>query len=530
MKKFITVFLLCVFIFIFIVSLAFGAGEPDENEAARAAQKKFTARIIGAVADFFKNFFLKFSEVFGAAFASDDDRLIATISQNFDEDGGDTINNTIQGNANLSILEKSPKKSVKKEAAPSNKKKSSESIKQAERLKDKNNGGESDKNILKGGEVKNNAEQGVEGVNVFYGSGSDDYSECSFAVGGSLKRNRVIINEVAWTGGEESASDEWIELKNLTGTAVDISDWQILDKGEDIKIIFEKPTIIQPKSFLLLERTDDDSTTDAQADVIYKGALANRDEGLRLFSKNCELEDEVLAEPTWPAGDEKTKMTMERGVDLTWHTSGLQGGTPRKNNTQIASAPVLEIQSAVAVPEPVPSPVSSPPEPAPILAPTPTPIPEPATIPEMEQGIKIIISEIMYDLPGGDADREWIEVKNLGAVVDLTKLKFFENDTNHNIAISRGDSFLPTNGYAVIVDKPDNFLNDYPDYNGPIFDSSFSLSNTGEVLSLTSGGNVIDSISYSKTSGGVGDGKSLQLFNGELKAAAPTPGKENILP
>ena len=51
-------------------------------------------------------------------------------------------------------------------------------------------------------------------------------------------RNKIIINEVAWMGTKESSNDEWLELKNISGKVINLSDWQLLDKDKQIKIIF----------------------------------------------------------------------------------------------------------------------------------------------------------------------------------------------------------------------------------------------------------------------------------------------------
>ena len=88
------------------------------------------------------------------------------------------------------------------------------------------------------------------------------------------------------------------------------------------------------------------------------------------------------------------------------------------------------------------------------------------------------ITEIMYDLPGSDSGREWIEVYNAGASdIDLSLFKFFEANTNHGLAPA-GSSILSAGALAVIADNPEKFSIDWPSYNGLIFDSSFSLSNT----------------------------------------------------
>lgn len=152
-------------------------------------------------------------------------------------------------------------------------------------------------------------------------------------------RNKVIINEIAWMGGVRSANDEWIELKNISGGVVNLSGWQILDKDNQIKIIFSvgrNPTTVEflPTEILLLERTDDDSVMGIIADMIYAGNLNNNNEALYLFDENCQLQDEILATSDWLAGDNASKRTMERRYDLTWQTSLNPGGTPKAENSQ----------------------------------------------------------------------------------------------------------------------------------------------------------------------------------------------------
>jgi hypothetical protein len=143
---------------------------------------------------------------------------------------------------------------------------------------------------------------------------------------------------------------------------------------------------------------------------------------------------------------------------------------------------------------------------------------------------KIFINEIMYDLPGSDDGREWVEVYNAGSGdADLSALKFFEAETNHSISpYNGGNSALPAGGYAVIAGSPEKFLADWPDFQGAIFDSSFSLSNTGESLAVKySDGNIIDQASYSSDQGAAGDGNSLQKNGSDWLHAAPTPGASN---
>ncbi|MDD2909811.1 MAG: lamin tail domain-containing protein, partial [Candidatus Pacebacteria bacterium] len=154
----------------------------------------------------------------------------------------------------------------------------------------------------------------------------------------SPTRNDVIINEVAWMGTSNSSTDEWIELKNITSKDISLKGYQLLDKENQIKVVFKEEDVVLANSFYLLERTDDDTVLNIKADKIYTGALSDTTESLRLFNSNCELIDEVLADPNWPAGDNSNKKSMERKPDLTWQTYLRDSfGTPRAENS-IANA------------------------------------------------------------------------------------------------------------------------------------------------------------------------------------------------
>lgn len=219
------------------------------------------------------------------------------------------------------------------------------------------------------------------------GQGEATFPVCSFATGKAPARNNIIINEVAWMGSQNSFSDEWIELKNISSADMDISGWQVKDKVEQIKVTVPSGTKLSGGRFYLLERTDDNSVPGIAADGVYTGALSNTDEGLRLFDQNCNLMDEVLASPDWAAGDAATYQTMERKADLSWQTSAGAGGTPKAENSG-----GLAQQQGDNPPPPPPAP------------------PAPA---------KVLISEIQ--ITGATASDEFVELYNPGdQVIDLT--------------------------------------------------------------------------------------------------------------
>ncbi len=143
---------------------------------------------------------------------------------------------------------------------------------------------------------------------------------------------------------------------------------------------------------------------------------------------------------------------------------------------------------------------------------------------------KVQISEIMYDLDGADSTREWIEVYNTGNdAVDLSNWRLSEADTNHKLKLSKGSAIIPPQGYAIVADNASVFLQENSGFSGTVFDSSFSLSNKGESVSLLDKDlNKIDSVTYMSDWGAQGDGNSLSIINGVWKASSPTPGKANF--
>ncbi len=177
----------------------------------------------------------------------------------------------------------------------------------------------------------------------------EELSYCQKLPNSQPNKDKVIINEIAWMGTDNSANDEWIELKNLTDSSISLLDWQIFDQKKQIKIIFPSNNIIPAKGFYLLERTDDDSVPDITADFIYTGALNDSDEALYLFDNNCQFQDEAVANSVWPAGDKGERRSMERNSDLNWQTYYGEGengimGTPKAENSSLPlPQPILEV-------------------------------------------------------------------------------------------------------------------------------------------------------------------------------------------
>lgn len=141
---------------------------------------------------------------------------------------------------------------------------------------------------------------------------------------------------------------------------------------------------------------------------------------------------------------------------------------------------------------------------------------------------QVAISEVMYDPAGTDTKREWVEVCNVSSgSVDLTTFKLFESSSNHGIVAFSGGSTLEAGRCGVVADDPASFKIDFPSYSDALFDSSFSLSNSGEQLILRTAADVdIDTSSYPATAA-KGDGNTLHRSGSTYTAGAATPGTES---
>jgi hypothetical protein len=156
---------------------------------------------------------------------------------------------------------------------------------------------------------------------------------CEIKAGVAAEKERqIIFNEIAWMGGQNSYSDEWIELKNITDQEINLAGWQLQNKNQKIKIVFDENDILPAGGLYLLERTDDDSAPSVAANRIYKGSLGNANEALYLFDLNCRLRDIAGGAAKWPAGDNAAKKTMIRLPSFGWATSIVIGGTPGAEN------------------------------------------------------------------------------------------------------------------------------------------------------------------------------------------------------
>lgn len=293
----------------------------------------------------------------------------------------------------------------------------------------------------------------------------------------------VIINELAWMGNTNSANDEWIELFNNADNSLELEGWVLKSSDERLKINLSGT--IPAKNFYLLERTDDNTVPTTTADLIYKGALKNEGEDLRLYDNSGYLIDEINASLGWPAGDNITKQTMERTDSGDWQTSRDANGTPKLKNSVLLSSVI------------------------PILSPSPLPSSTPLIDKTAVSGI--VINEVLPSPDGPDETEEWIEILNQNDFkVDLSGWQICDFSGKTKEYTLPTGAFIEAFGFLVLR-RPE---------------TGIILNNSEDKLSLTSDtGRLSDEIYYQNAP----RGQSLARFGSKTAwTAKPTPGTQNL--
>ncbi len=120
----------------------------------------------------------------------------------------------------------------------------------------------------------------------------------------------VVINEVAWAGSADSANDEWIELFNTTGVAVDLSGWTIID--DNGASVYALGGTIAPYGYFVIEDSAA-AVNPESAGMIVNLSLANTGDSLVLYDGATQAIDAVNSTGgMWFAGSSATYSSMER--------------------------------------------------------------------------------------------------------------------------------------------------------------------------------------------------------------------------
>lgn len=106
----------------------------------------------------------------------------------------------------------------------------------------------------------------------------------------------IVINELMWMGSSKGASDEWIELKNTTGSTIDMGGWQLtkwVTSGtdrEELMITIPEGSSIPAGGFFLIAQFPSGapgSALNVEPEVITTSVvLSNTALQIRLFVSN----------------------------------------------------------------------------------------------------------------------------------------------------------------------------------------------------------------------------------------------------
>ncbi len=309
----------------------------------------------------------------------------------------------------------------------------------------------------------------------------------------------ILINEIAWSGTLASAYDEWIELLNTGSQAIQLSGWRLTDGG-DINISLEGT--IAAHGLFLLERSDDATVSNIEADQIYTGGLSNNGENLRLRDPAGTLVDSANYPGGWPAGEAGARISMERrgGEDAPGNWGSYSGnggwardaaanpiyGTPRQTNSFFL---------------PTPTPTAS-------ANPTTASTPLPAG--------SVLINEIAWSGTAASSSDEWIELHNPGS--ETVNLSGWTLSDGGDIHISLAGE-IAAFGFFLLERTDDNCVSDIAAqqiYSG-------NLNNSGERLFLyDAAGHLIDSANGD--GGGWPAGESVSHRSMERRGGADRSG------
>ncbi len=175
----------------------------------------------------------------------------------------------------------------------------------------------------------------------------------------AISKHDIVINELMWTGSLVSSADEWIELKNITDSDIDLTGWKLtrLKDGQEIDMIEISSGSIESGGYFLISNSSADhsftkgeSILNIEPDLIDSAvSLTNNNLQIKLYNQNGNLIDTAGNGEKPLAGNNDKKYSMERNdlvVDGTlassWHTATQrinfdsnreEKGTPRSTNS-----------------------------------------------------------------------------------------------------------------------------------------------------------------------------------------------------
>jgi hypothetical protein len=139
---------------------------------------------------------------------------------------------------------------------------------------------------------------------------------------------QVVINEVAWMGTAENWRYEWLELLNNSSQEVSLDGWVIELSRTDIDFTINLEGGISAGDYFLIVASEDIFPFYDYNYANLGGKFINSGQRVVLKNANGDIVDEIDALDGWPAGDNRTKETMQLSAG-SWITAT---PTPKAEN------------------------------------------------------------------------------------------------------------------------------------------------------------------------------------------------------
>lgn len=176
----------------------------------------------------------------------------------------------------------------------------------------------------------------------------------------------VVFSEIAWGGSQKSTADEWLEITNLGGGAVDVSGWTMTGLATSGGILtVPANTLLAPGGTYVIAnyQMGSSSTLLISPDLVTTAvSIPNTALNFALLDEAGNIVDSLVDPGTPNAGSNTTFATMERSSDLSWVTAevstnldGGQLGSPGVSGH--LAAPIVAAPATVL--DETPSPLSS---------------------------------------------------------------------------------------------------------------------------------------------------------------------------
>lgn len=290
-------------------------------------------------------------------------------------------------------------------------------------------------------------------------------------------QNTILVNEIMINPEDSNADYEFVELYNQTDIEKDISGWILEDsQGKTTKFTLPANTKIASHSFLTLYRPQ------------TKITLNNSGDGVKLSDATGQICD---ASPHNSGAADEDMSYSRKNANWVWTSASTPNATnvfveTKSNSTDSSNQKTNDSTSFASTASPATVTASS----------------------------TIILNEFLPNPKGADAEKEFIELKNISAVaVKLDKWRL--EDSSRKKFIFSSSTIIGPNEFLTIWSK----------------DSNISLNNSNDAIKLfNSDGQIVDQTGYNESAEENFSYNRLSASSTVWQwSTVPSPGVENFI-